>query len=316
MVGFVCTPSHGVYMPVIAENVARRFLAVSVVADDRFRPPKEIVNAVDSGEIPAEALNVWKAVVESQTGGGRHLEGGKAYAAAYEYWRNKCKKNGIALTPGLLKGGQGASHGPWKIKTGDQIEEWIKQTLKSKGLLDEVANTAHDWEMEIVHLERMIEETQQKIQGRLRGSGTGSRTPLEKSQSELAAFQKEMASAKDELARLVAETARYEKAQNFSIEFEKEFQFMMLVAAKDLDKKDVLASVKKAIERFEQGLAIPDAESPAHDLKAAGVLDTLGDMATKAWNWVASTFDSLLSWFADLTQDTDKVSKMLDQAGA
>jgi hypothetical protein len=302
-------------MPVIAEAVARRFLAFSVMSDERFRPPKEVVNAVDSGELPAEALNVWKAVVEGQSGGARALN----YGAAYAYWRNKCLKNGIALPPSLQKGGQGATHGPWKIKTGDEIEEWVKQTLKSKGLLDDVAKTAHDWEMEIVHLERMLQETEAKIDGRLRGSGPGARTPLEKSKAELAKYAKQLDEAKAELDRLQKETSRYAKAQNCAIEFEKEFQFMMLVAAKDLDKKAVLESVKKAIERFEQGLDIPGAESPAHDIekyKNAGILDAIGGALSKAWNWLASTFDSLIDWFKDLGQDTDKISSMLDQAGA
>ena len=302
-------------MPVIPESVARRFLAFSVLSDERFRPPKEIVNAVDSGEIPAEALNVWKAVVEFQTQGARPLE----YGAAYKYWRNKCLKNGIALPASLLAGGKGATHGPWKVKNGDEIEEWVKQTLKSKGLMDEVAKTAHDWEMEIVHLERMIQETNAKIEGRLRGSGPGARTPLEKSKAEMAKYQKAIEDAVIELDRLKKESARYLKAQNCSIEFEKEFQFMMLIAAKDLDKKGVMESVKKAIERFEQGLDIPDAESPAHDVekyKNAGILDDIGGALKKAWDWLASSFQSLLDWFLDLGEDTDKISKMLDQAGA
>ena len=182
-----------------------------------------------------------------------------------------------------------------------------------------MAKTAHDWEMEITHLERMLQETEAKIEGRLRGSGPGARTPLEKSKTELVKYAKQMADAKAELARLQTETARYSKAQNCAIEFEKEFQFMMLVAAKDLDKKGVLESVKKAIERFEQGLAIPDAESPSHDIekyKNAGILDAIGGALTKAWDWLSNTFDALIEWFKDLGQDTDKVSKMLDQAGA
>jgi len=302
-------------MPVIPESVARRFLAFSVLSDERFRPPKEIVNAVDSGEIPAEALNVWKAVVEFQTQGARPL----VYGAAYEYWRRKCLKNGIALPASLLKGGKGATHGPWKVKNGDEIEEWVKQTLKSKGLMEEVAKTAHDWSMEIVHLERMIQETNAKIEGRLRGSGPGARTPLEKSKADLGKFGDELAAAKAEFARLTEESSRYMKAQNCSIEFEKEFQFMMLVAAKDLDKKGVLESVKKAIERFEQGLDIPDAESPAHDVekyKNAGILDDIGGALKKAWSWLASSFESLIDWFQEIGEDTDKISKILTEAGA
>lgn len=309
-------------MPVIAEDVARRFLARSVLSDAAFQPPKEIVNAVDSGQLPPEALNVWKAVVREKEKGSRPV----GYDAFRVYWANKCKANGIALPAEFdyssskpVGGGQGASQGSWKIKTGDEIEEWVKQTLKSKGLMVEVGKSCHDWQMEIVHLERMIRETNEKIEGRLRGSGKGARTPLERSQAELADFSKQLTEAKSELERLSKEVARYPQAKNYSIEFEKEFQFMMLVAAKDLDKKDVLASVKKAIERFEQGLAIPDAQSPAHDVdryKNAGILDAIGGALSKAWNWLTSTFKSLIEWFKDLGQDTNKIQSMLDQAGA
>jgi len=307
-------------MPVTPLNVARRFLSFALVSDERFRPPKEIVNAVDAGELPAEALNVWKAVVEKQTGGARPLD----YGAAYSYWRNKCLKNGIALPSSLQSGGMGATHGPWKVKNGDEIEEWVKQTLKSKGLLDEVAKTAHDWEMEIVHLERMVQETNTKIEGRLRRSGPGARTPLEKSQAELAKFTKELDAAKAELGRLQEESLRYLKAQNCAIEFEKEFQFMMLLAAKDLDKKTVLESVKKALARFEAEIweepmeFSPEMEAELQDYspKNAGILDDVGGALKKAWNWLSSTFSALIDWFADLGQDTDKISKMLDQAGA
>lgn len=298
------------------EAVVRRFLAKTLQAEDeRFRPPREIVNAVDAGELPVEALNVWKAVVEKQTEGARPLDVGAAYA----YWRNKCLKNGIALPPGLQKGGEGATHGPWKIKTGDEIEEWVKQTLRSKGLLNEVGKSVHDWQMEITHLERMVAEAQTKIEGRLRGSGPGAKTPLEKSQAELTKYSKELATAKGELIRLQEEAARYEKAKNCAIEFEKEFQFMMLLAAKDLDKASVLESVKKAIARFEQGLEIPDAQSPSHDVdryRQAGLWDSVSDAAKKAWAWLASTFGALIEWFQDLGADTDKLANLLDQAGA
>lgn len=297
-------------MTVLAERVARRFLAFQLVSDERFRPPKEIVNAVDTGEIPPEALNVWKAVVEASSGSAIPLN----YGAAYAYWRNKCLKNGIALPASLLKGGQGAEHGPWKIKTGDQIEEWVKATLKAKGLLDDVAKTAHDWEMEIVHLERMIQETQTKIEGRLRGSGPGARTPLEKSKADLEKYAKQMDDAKAELTRLVSETQRLSQVKNCSIELVKDLCFSAIVDRKNLDKVNLLAAFKKAMEILDKELSLSESMELAE--KSAGILDTLGKALSKAWNWLVSVFESFFAWVGELRGDTDKLASIFDQAGA
>lgn len=304
------------------QRVVRRFLARSVQSDAAFQPPLWMVNAVDEGKMPVEALNVWKAVVQKIASEG-HWDPKRGYGAALSYWRNKCPKNGIAIPPEFLKGGGGeGAQGKWRAKSGDEVEAWVKETLKSAGLLDETQKTAHDWEMEITSLERLVGEAQGKIETHTKGIAEGNRVNqrvkwLESAKKELEAQSKALADAKKALDEFNATAARYATHKTPIIEFEKEFQFMLLLAAKDFEKKDVLASVASALKRFEDGLAIPDA-GPADDpakyqgYKSAG----LGDMLTKAWSFLVGAWHKFTNWLEDFVSDTKKIDGLLTEAGA
>lgn len=301
-------------MAFIAEKVAARYMARVVNADMRFAPPREIVNGVELGELPVEVLAVWKACVESNTKAGRQLP---EYGIR-KYWVAKCLKNGIALPMKYQKGGLGATHGHWKNKSLDQIEEFCKQSLISKGLLDETRRTAFDVQMEITHFERMLGEAKQKIEGRLRGSGKGARTPLEQSQAEVEKFEKIIAERKQEIVRFQEEAARYAKAKSDAIAFEKDFQHLLQEAARTLGDKKVFELAQKALQNFTENVELEGPEI-VQDLgwdRQAGVLDTLGGLLKKAWDWVTSALQSVVNWFEDLAHDTDQIASMMDEAGA
>ena len=313
-------------MSLVPATVVSRYLAkkaaFSFMSDDRFRPPAAIVNAVDSGKLPAEVLNVWKYVVQKQ---GSHFE----YGASIKHWRNKCNKMGgpLTLPEEYMKGlgGEGAE-GAFKVKTGEQIEDWVKECLKSKGLLAEVGNSIHDWELEIGHFRREVSEAQEKVDLHLKGIAEGNRVKqrqawLETARKALDENQKELDKCEAALAELKATMARYDEHKSPTIEFEKEFQFMMLLLAKDFDQKTVLGAVEKAVNRFKEGLDIPMA-SPTDDpskyqgYKAAGILDFLSNALAKAWEALKGAWAAFTDWLGDLRGDTKKVGDLLTLAGA
>lgn len=322
-------------MSITPSLVVSRYLkkaAFSLVSDDRFRPPAAIVSAVERSELPPEVLNVWKYVVGRM---GDHFN----YGAALKHWRNKCNKMGGALTlpqkfvEGL--GGEGAE-GAFSVKTGEQIEDWVKETLKSKGLIAEVGNSAHDWELEIGHFEREVAEAQDKIDLHLRvlaqGKDDAGRTLkekgiaqrqkwLEEAKSTLDANQKELDKCKAALDELRATMARYDEHKSPTIEFEKEFQFMLLLAAKDFDQKTILEAVGKAVKRFQEGLDIPDTRvqpdmSRYTGYKEAGLLDFLSGALAKAWEFLKSAWAGFTDWISDIKKDTAKLDALLTKAGA
>jgi hypothetical protein len=313
-------------MSLVPSAVVSRYLAKKAafdfISDDRFRPPAAIAKAVQTGELPAESLNVWKYVVTKMD---THF----SYAAALSHWRNKCNKMGGELTlptkfmEGL--GGAGAE-GDFKVKTGEQIEDWSKEMLRSKGLLAEVGNSIHDWKLEIGHFEREMSEAQEKIDTHLKGIAEGNRVKqrqdwLEKARKAFDENQKELDRCKKALTDLETTMARYDEHKSPTIEFEKEFQFMLLLAAKDFDKKAILEAVGKAIERFEQGLDIPmatpaDAPAQYQGYKSAGVLDAVSGVLSKAWDFLKSAWASLTGWIDDLMGDTKKIDDLLTRAGA
>lgn len=301
-------------MRLAPEIVVRRFLASrSLEADAKFQPPKWLVSAVDSGELQVECLNVWKYVADQ-------LASHFSYAAATKYWRNKCLKMGYSIPEKLMEGGGGeGATGPWRVKTGDQIEEWVKATLKSKGLLADMGRSAHDWRMEINSLERELSEAQGRVDKHVKALAAGSKDArrkkwLDEAQSDLAKFGKQMAEANKALEDLLATAARYEQHKSPTLEFEREFQFMLLLAGKDFDKEAVLKAVQTAIDRFEKGLEIPDA-GPADDVgryqgyKTAGILD-------KVWTFLKNAWSLFTDWVSDLVGTTKKLDKMLTEAGA
>ena len=208
------------------------------------------------------------------------------------------------------------------MKSGDQIEEWVKSTLKSKGLMSDLGRTAHDWQMEINSLERELSEAQGRVDKHLSAMSAGKvnaqrKKWLDGAQTDLAKFSKELADANKALTDLLATTVRYEQHKSPTLEFEKEFQFMLLVAKKDFDKKQILEAVLKAVARFEEGLDIPEggpSDDPAkyQGYKAAGIMDLLG----KAWTFVKNAWASFKDWVGDLTGTTKKIGDMLSKAGA
>lgn len=314
-------------------NVVRRFLARDVLSDDRFRPPKSVVNAVDEGKLDPHVLLYWKSVVETISQSPSGWKGSASYGAAVAYWRNKCAKNSFPLPKEYLEGlGGEGSAGPWRIKSGDEIEDWVRQTLLSQGLIATLEKTVAEWNMEIVHLTRELEESQARIEKHQAGlaaaktdKGIAQKTKwLQEAQKDALKFGKDLLVAQQELTKLVDTALKKSKAESYAIEFEKEFQFLMLVAQKDLDKKAVLESVRKALERFEAGLAIPDAESPAHDIaryegpsgKTAGLMDFISGALQKAWDYLRGAFEYFTDWVSGLVGTTRKIDQLLSQAGA
>lgn len=325
-------------MGTAASNVVRRYLARSLWAAEQFRPPAAVVNAVDEGKLDPHVLLYWKAVVETIWSKARERgqsapTGPALYGAAVAYWRNKCAANGHPLPKEYLEGlgGKGAE-GPWAIKTGDQVEDWVKQTMLSQGLISTLEKTAAEWEMEITSLTEHLTDAKDRA-AKHKENLAKAKSPagvaqkqkwLDGAMADIATFSRDLTNAREKLQALAEAAKKKSGAQNYSIEFEKEFQFLMLVAQKDLDKKAVLDSVKKAIERFEQGLDIPDAESPAHDIgryegpsgKTAGVLDFLAKGLAKAWEYLKGAFDYFMDWIAGVDVTTKKIDQMLKQAGA
>lgn len=316
-------------MSLVPATVVSRYLAkkaaFSLLSDDRFRPPAAIVNAVSEGRLKAEVLGAWKYVVEQQ---GDHFN----YAAAVKYWRNKCNKMAQEKEEYFLPeefqkglGGEGAE-GAFKVKTGDEIEEWVKECLTSKGLIVQVGNSVQQWELQIGHFRREVTDAQEKIDTHIKGIAEGNRVKqrqewLEKARKTLADNQKELDKCKAALAEIKATMARYDEHKSPTIEFEKEFQFLMLLLAKDFDQETVLGAVDNAVKRFKKGLDIPmatpvDDPSKYQGYKAAGILDFLSNALAKAWEALKGAWAAFTDWLGDLRGDTKKVGDLLTLAGA
>jgi hypothetical protein len=304
----------------LAQNVVRRFLSRNVLSDDRFQPPLGVVNAVDEGNLDTKVLLIWKAVIDNLlTGSHPPSNRGKLYGAATEYWRSKCAKNGIALPKEFQKGSMGGEggEGKWACRPGDQVEEWVKQRLLSEGLISTLGKSVAEWQIDIKSLNDYIADAQERVAKHTEGMAKA------KSQAGVAQKQKWLAGAKKELEDFSAQLAKAQtkmqelldaankkpEVENYSIEFEKEFQFMMNQALKEMDKKQVIDAVKKATERFEQGLDIPDTE-----VKTAGLLDAISSVLVKAWNHLKGAFELLIDWALGLEKDTKKIEGLLKSA--
>ena len=311
-------------------NVVRRFLSRYINADDAFRPPKSIVNAVDTGVLDPHVLLFWKGVVDNIAASPRGWSGSSGcYSAAVAYWRSKCAKNGYPLPNEYIVGlGGKGSQGRWSVKAGDEIEEWVKQTLMSQGLIEAVARTAAEWKMEIVHLERELSEAKVRVEkntaalakARSDKGAAQKKKWLEDAMRDVTKFEGDLKNAHKQLEDLEQAVAKNEKVNSYSIEFEKELQFMLMIAAKDLDKKHVLESVKKALERFEQGVEIPgeQVEPQVQQVRTytAGILDVISGVLVKAWNHLKGAFDLFTDWLLGLDDATKKLDKLLSEGGA
>lgn len=310
----------------IAQRVASRFID----ADSRYRPPKWMVNAVDNGELPIKALMIWKYTVE-------RLGAKFSFPGAVSYWRNKARKEGIDLAEKFLKGGKGAEFGPWKIKTGDQIEDWIKQRLKSEGLISDVARTAAEWQLEISSLEQAVDDAKVKIVKHEAGIAKGNRVKqrvawLETAKKDLTASAKELEKAKVAVAKLTETAQRHETHKAPTIEFEKQFQFALMLAMRDLSKTDIISAARAAIDKFEGQVAVAaeaaveEAAAPAEDeaspetmrsrYMSAGLVDDIWTGVKKVWSVVKGAFSAFGEWTKELLGVQKKLDKMLTQAGA
>lgn len=294
----------------ISSRVARRY-AFLVESDDRYRPPKWLAYGVETGEIPTQGLLVWKYVVEKM--------GPKfSYGGATVYWRNKCKKEGVDLLPKFQQAGEGAEFGPFKIKTGDQIEDWVKERLRSEHLINDAVKTASEWELEIAHLERMIQEAQERIAKHRAGIEQGSRVQqrekwLAEAESDLDKATKDMDAARAAVGELKETAVRHVDHQAPCVDFENQFQSLLQAATIDLSKREVLAQAKAAIAKFEDQMAATPRMATTEKM---AILDKMWGMIQRAWNWVVSAFEDLRDWVRDLVGDTKRLSKLLDAAGA
>jgi hypothetical protein len=308
-----------------AEKVLHRFLAahnVTLAAAGQWTPPLEIVNGVDTGELDPKVLLVWKECVRIVIEQGRIPE----YNGVYAYWRKKCAKNGIDLPEKYLRADAGATHGKWAHVGAETVEEWVKQKLLSEKLIDSTENTVDDWQMEIVHLERMLAEAQESLEKAIKQlttakSDKGVAQALDrqkKAKAKLETYAPKLAKAREELQRLREAVAKHKEPKlPATVEFEKEFQFMLMLAARSFDQKEVLQAVGRAIQRLRAGAEIPggDMPNPESFEKYAGIGDWLKNTFEKAWNWVVQAFENLFDWFTGLTKTTDRLETLLKEAG-
>jgi hypothetical protein len=306
-------------------NIVRRFLSRNLLADDRFQPPRGVVSAVEEGKLDAKVLLLWKVCVEKLTEGHPPANRGKLYAAATVYWRNKCNANHISLPKEFQEGQMGGEGGAgrWAITPGDQIEEWVKQRMLSEGLISTTTKTASEWEVEITSLNEYLADAQERIEKHTQGlskakspAGVAQKSKwLASAKTEAADFSNQLKKAKDSIRALAEAANKKSDTANWSIEFEKEFQFMMNQALRNLDKKQVLDAVKKATERFENGLDMPEANWGAEGApKAAGVLDSVGSFLEKAWNHMKGAFEMFIDWVENLGKTTKDIEKLLKDA--
>ncbi len=312
-------------MDTSTSNVVRRFVARHFLSDDRFRPPKSVVNAVETGKLDSHVLLFWKDVVEKISASPQGWKGSPSYGAAIQYWRNKCASNGYPLPREYMEGlGGKGSQGRWTVKTGDEIEEWVKQAVESQGLVGQLVKTAAEWEMEIQHLERLLDDAQSRVEKHMAGlvkaktqKGVAQKQKwFDEASVEVAKFGAELEKAKVQLKALKEAAVKKEKAESYAIEFEKEFQFMLMVAAKDLGNTTVMESVKKALARFEKGLEIPGPFVEPEAARTAGIMDYIPGFLIKAWEYLKGAFDFLTDWVADLDKATKDINGLLKEAGA
>lgn len=295
----------------LAFRVAQRVMW----ADNRFQPPKNIVNGVSTGELPTEVLMVWKYVVEE-------LGDKFNFGAGVQYWRNKCGKEGITLPAAYLKGGKGSTHGEWKVKSGDQIEEWIKQRLLSEKLISTTQRTAAEWQLEISSLQSAVEAAQDKIATHEKGLAEGNRVKqrtvwLAAAKKDLIASNKDLEKARAAVEGLQEAMDKHEDVKAPVITFERQFQAMLHEASNDLSKREVLAQAKAALAKFEEEMNTPKFATDSL-LDIGDQMVAMWKMVKRGWDglWkrVMSAFAKIEAWADDLDDDTKKLDKLVASA--
>jgi hypothetical protein len=293
-------PCHAFQQALIESRVAARFIQ----SDDRFRPPKYILNGVETQELPDKVLMIWKYCVEKM--GDKFDFGG-----ATVYWRNKCAKEGIVLPPQYLQKETGATWGNFKIMGGDQIEQWVKERLKSSGLLDESRRTVQEWELEIAHLRRVVEEAQQKVDKHTKGIAEGSRVKqrqgwLAEAQQSLDGATRDLDKAEKAVQDLGRAQERHVDAQAPVISFEQQFQVLLNQALNDMSRKEVLARAKQALAAFEQQI------SQAGQARMAGRQAGLQDLVERLWDRVKGSFAAIKDWTLDILHSAKQLNRLFD----
>lgn len=292
----------------IAKRVAGRY----VRADDRFMPPAYMVSGVEQGELPAQALIAWKQVVESIVGKCPSIDRTEVYKAGTAYWRNKCQKMGISL-PAEYLGAGGASSGVFKDKSGTQIEDWVKTRLASERLIDQAVKTAEEWEVEILHVQRAIDDCAARVkkQEQAIAADPESRRKqrdkwLADAKEGLVDAEKSLGLARKALAAMKDQVERHVDVVVPLIDFEQQFQRVLQSATLDLSRRDVLAQARAALAKFESEML--------GQARTAGVLDSIWGLAERAWGWVVRAFGAVSDWVSDLNGSVDRLERLLDDA--
>jgi hypothetical protein len=222
-------------------------------------------------------------------------------------------------------GGKGGA-GRWAVTPGDQIEEWVKMNLTSEGLIDDLGRSVYDWSLWIEHYDHKIEQAMDKIDKHSKAlskakseAGVAQKTKwLNAARQELNTQTDELAKARKAMDALMKAAERHDKSKSPTIEFEKEFQFLVMLAMKEFDKAAVRKAVDQALERVEQGIDIPggdgafNAENYEPGFKSAGLFETLN----KAWDFLVSKFNVFTDWLSGIFRVTDKLEAMMKAAGA
>jgi hypothetical protein len=286
----------------LIDRIAARFFE----ADNRFQPPKQIVNGVEIGALDPKVLMIWKYVVEQM--GGKFNFGG-----ATTYWRNKCHKEGLVLPPEYLEAGKGAEFGSFKIMAGDQIEEWVKERLKSAGLLDSARRTVAEWELEISHLQGVVKDAQERIEKHQAGLAEGNRVNqrqkwLAEAQRDLASAAKDLDAAQEALKDLREAAEKHVDAQAPVMSFEQQFQTLLNVAMNDMSRKEVLARAKAALAQFEQQMNAAGARTAG----ASDLVDSVVSGLSRLWQRVVGCFTAIRNWADDLFHSASRLEKLFD----
>jgi hypothetical protein len=277
-------------------------------SDDGLRPPVWMVDAVSKNEMEPKVLNVWRYVVTSL---GDHFSD----AAGLAYWRNKCGSMGLTIPSKYIGIMADASFGSsFEVYSGDEIEAWVRESLKSQGLLVEVGKSRHEWEMELHHIERKLQEAVEKIDTHEQGIKNKNRVQqrvkwLDDARKEFAKYTVLLNQAKQELEKFEQVVEQYEGNQNPTLEFEKEFQFLLKLAEKDFSKREILEAMKRAVTRFERGLDIPGEYPEPSKYEGYKKASLLSDL----WGFLRSSFEKFFGWFAGLRQTTAKLDRLLSK---
>lgn len=292
----------------------------------QFRPPKWIAAAVNDGKLDPKVLLIWKYVVDKL---GLHYDDKKAYGAATAYWRNKCEKEGIDLGGYATGGGGAGATSGFLVKGGDAIEDWVRETLKSEGLIDDVGVSAEQAEMGIDSLQRRIAETKAKIEKHRAGIAAGSRVSqrekwLTKAEAELRALEGELGEAAEGVEKVREAAERHATHKAPTIAFEKQFQDLLKQAQKELSAQAITNKVLTALAQFNSELdkEATVARVAAASLEKQGVapyspmIEDIGKALLKVWDKAKKLFGSVASWVKGLFTTAGKINRLMDKAAA